>query len=524
MLFKSIRLRLALSFAAIALLATLVLGAVLLAILQNYYANLELNYLRGNAKAISAFVTSEMLSNSALHDELQSQIENLAFLSQARIQVYQPNGQLLCDSGSPQNVSVNLGAMKQILAQTKGSLPNPSLRIITVLRQNGTPLPTPDVLPTVTGSTTNGDTNTFFYRSIQVDSSPFGFYLNGENVLETARSKLVVTENIVDSENSKQLGSVRLSEGPAYGSAILVSVAQGWAFASAIAVLLAAAVGWYISQRISAPVLALTHVTARMAQGDLSSRASVENRDEFGQLARSFNEMADQVETTITTLRTFVSDAAHEINTPLTALKTNLELAVNEPNFRQRKEFLESAIEQNERIENLANELLDLARIETTQSNQDFELFDLQILCAQIAEQFGSRAEQAGRVFNVSLPEHEILMRGIKQQIQRGVENLLENALKFTEPDGLITLEVLSNDQEVILMISDSGIGILPADLPQLFQRFHRGQNSAEYSGNGLGLAIVKAIVNAHRGSVDAQSAGSGEGSRFSIRLPRKAF
>jgi signal transduction histidine kinase len=518
MLYKSIRLRLALSFAAIALLATLVLGAVLLAILQNYYANLELNYLRGNAKAISAFVTSEMLSDSALHDELQSQIENLAFLSQARIQVCRPNGQLLSDSGSPQNVSVNLGGMKQILAQTKGAQPNPSLRVITVLRQDGT------ALPTVTGSTSEPGRDTFFYRSIQVDSSPFGFYLNGENVLETARSKLVVTENIMDSGNSKQLGSIRLSEGPAYGSAILVSVAQGWALASVIAVLLAAVVGWYISQRISAPVLALTDVTARMAQGDLSSRAGVENRDEFGQLARSFNEMADQVETTITALRTFVSDAAHEINTPLTALKTNLELAINEPDFTQRKEFLDCAIEQNERIESLADELLDLARIETTLSNQDFELFDLQALCAQIAEQFASRAEQAGRIFNLSLPEHEIPMRGIKQQIQRAMENLLENALKFTQPDGLITLEVKLNGQEAILTISDTGIGILPADLSQLFQRFHRGQNAAEYSGTGLGLAIVKAIVSTHRGNVEAQSDGEGKGSRFSIRLPQRIF
>ena len=141
---------------------------------------------------------------------------------------------------------------------------------------------------------------------IQVSGSPFGFYLNGEAVpMSTARSNLKITEFIHDPQNAPELGSIVLSEGPAYGSSILKSIALGWAFASAIAVLLAAVIGWFISRRISAPVLALTAVTARMAKGDLSGRASVSSRDELGQLARSFNEMADQVEKTVTTLRRF---------------------------------------------------------------------------------------------------------------------------------------------------------------------------------------------------------------------------
>ena len=135
-----------------------------------------------------------------------------------------------------------------------------------------------------------------------------------------------------DPHNNQLLGSVVLSEGPAYGSAISTTVAWGWALASTVAILLAALVGWTLSRRISAPVLALSEATARMAQGDLGSRARVPSHDEFAQLARSFNDMADQVETTITALRRFVSDAAHELRTPLTALRTNLDLALDETN------------------------------------------------------------------------------------------------------------------------------------------------------------------------------------------------
>ena len=257
-----------------------------------------------------------------------------------------------------------------------------------------------------------------------------------------------------------------------------------------------------------------------MAKGDLSSRASLKNRDEFGQLARSFNDMADQVEATVTTLRTFVSDAAHEINTPLTALKTNLELAVNERNGIQREEFIQRAIEQNERLEHLANELLDLSRLESPQTIRNFEVFDLHDLIAQIAEQFASRAEQAGRKFTLVLPDREISMLGNRQQIQRALEDLLENALKFTQPEESIRLSVQLKDADVALTIADTGIGIMPEDLAHLFQRFHRGHNSTEYPGNGLGLAIIKAIVTLHNGAVDVESTGQGKGSQFSIRLP----
>jgi signal transduction histidine kinase len=360
----------------------------------------------------------------------------------------------------------------------------------------------------------------FIYRSVQATGSPFGFSLSGGPGRGDGRSSLVETLPITNPQNASVLGNVELSEGPAYGRAVLNSVATGWAIASAIAILLAAGLSWFISRRFSAPVLALTDATARMAAGDLSSRTQIKSRDEFGQLAHSFNEMADQVETTVTTLRTFVSDAAHEINTPLTALKTNLELAANEDNFSQKEEFIQHAIEQNERLVHLANELLDLSRLEASQPVRNFKIFNLNDLVMQVAEYFASRAEQAGRKFNLVLPDREIALLGNRQQIQRALEDLLENALKFTLPEGSITLNVQLKDVDVILAIADTGIGIAPKDLPHLFRRFHRGHNSTEYPGNGLGLAIVKAIVNLHNGNVEVESPGEGKGSQFSIRLP----
>ena len=139
------------------------------------------------------------------------------------------------------------------------------------------------------------------------------------------------------------------------------SVARGWLLAGVVAVLLAAGVGWLISRQMSGPLLALAGVTARMAGGDLAARADVRQQDEFGLLARSFNDMAERLEGTIVTLRRFVADAAHELRTPLTALKTDLELAAGEGRNADRTASLAHAQAQVDRLASLSAGLFDLA-------------------------------------------------------------------------------------------------------------------------------------------------------------------
>jgi signal transduction histidine kinase len=513
MMFRSIRSRLSLSFAAISLAAAIVLGVVLLAILQRYYLNQEIAYLSGNAQSI-ARVVSTMLSGDLPHDEVQSQIENLAFFSQTRVQVYDPNEQLLYDSGSPQDISVNLDTFEQMASAPKDGTLHRFL-VISVGPQR-------DDMTALSASASNG---LFLFSSSQTvpaGSSPFSFGLNSEGTINSARSKLMIADLIRDPATGEELGSVRLSEGPDYGSAILRSVAWGWTLASAIALLLAAGMGWYISRRISAPVLALTDVTGRMAHGDLSSRADVKSQDELGQLGRSFNEMANQVETTVTTLRAFVSDAAHELRTPLTVLRTNLDLMADEKDEFSRAAFVADARAMVQRLEKLNTNLLDLSRLEAYSHANTDTIIDLKELLASRSEVYASQAEQCGLTFEQDLPSEPVLVRGDGNEIMRAVDNLVDNACKFTPQDGLIRVALSQQDGKAILSISDTGIGIPEDELPQLFQRFHRGRNTTAYPGSGLGLAIVKAIVTAHEGQVDVQSLGEGRGSRFVITFPSR--
>lgn len=519
MIFKSIRSRLALSFAGIALVAAIALGAVLLTILRDYYSNQELNYLHINAQSVST-VVGAMMSAHASHDEVQSQVESLAFLTLTRIQVYNLDGQVLYDSGSPQNLNVNLGVVKQTFIQSNNAFPKDKIFISVGGSPNGE-FPFPDTVSRPVPEELTSK-NLFVYQSNQAGSSAYGFALKlpGEAFPILARSKLQIMEMMQNPKTGNKLGSVQLSEGPAYGSAILASVARGWVFSSAIAVLLAALIGWYISQRISAPVLALTDVTARMTQGDLSSRADVKSRDEFGQLGRSFNEMASRVEQTISTLRSFVADAAHELHTPLTALQTNLELARDEKNALARSRYLARAQEQGQRLEALVKSLLDLSRIEAAESKFDLTSVDLSHLVREVSEQFASRAEQTEHEFEVNFLEENISVMGNQEQLRQVMINLLENALKFTPKKGQISVALETAENEVKLTITDTGIGIPAEDLPHLFERFHRGRNASNYAGNGLGLAIVKAILIAHEGNITALSE-IGRGTQMIVSIPR---
>jgi signal transduction histidine kinase len=517
--FASIRWRLPASYAAVALLAALALGSLMLLVLNGYYTRQERDFLLGNAEAARS-VVEQVLQSNLSGQALADQVKGLAFLSQAQIRVLDGNGNLLADSGVPDtNQMVSLSSNTQgIAVLSVGEASTVNGVVVQGIGNAGT-IPVGPSTPLVQGTEIAG-TQVFAGKintSLPVSASPFGYGLAAAQPVETQRSEQVVSVPLLS-----RPGSLEISNGPAYGADILRSVALAWLAASLAAVALAGLVGIVASRQVTQPVLALTDAARRMQCGDLSIRAALglgRQVQEFSTLAETFNQMAQRVEDTVSTLRAFVSDAAHELNTPLTALRTNLELALSEPDGGQREIFLGRAVEQNLRLERLAGGLLDLSRLETSQTAPEAEPLDLARLAAEIGERFASRAEQAERSFTLDLPAFPLTVQGNSLQLQRMIDNLLENALKFTPSGGTIRLSLESKDNQAVLCVRDTGIGIPADDMPHLFERFHRGCNSADYLGTGLGLAIVKAIVELHGGQVEAQSAGRGQGSQFYVRL-----
>jgi signal transduction histidine kinase len=508
----SIRWRLPLSYAAIALLATLALGAVLLLTLRGYYLRVERDYLQSNAQAIG-FSLGQLLEDDPPPEALQSQLDSLAFLSSTRVRLYNAGQQLVASSEPQGRVAIALAA-----ARSSELFPlNP--RVMALIASGEVPSTT---LSAADGTIVWIPANLLRRLPLQEGEHRVwplpegGTRRQAAGEADGSYSSQVVRVPILGSAD-QLLGYVELSHGPAYAREIVGQVALGLGIAGTVAVALAAVVGWAISRRISAPLVALTKVTASMAEGDLTARANVARRDELGILARSFNQMADQVEEIITTLQRFVSDAAHEIHTPLTALHTNLELA-RQDTRPGAGEYVVQAQAQAERLEALAGGLLDLSRLESLAQAPKLVPLSLLPLVHEAGELYASRAEQAGLAFEWSLPETPVSVLGEEAQLKAALANLLDNALKFTPEGGCIYLGCRQEGGTAVLRVEDTGIGFPEADLPHLFERFYRGRNAAAYAGSGLGLAIVKAVVDRHNGQVRAER--TEQGSRFTIRIP----
>ena len=542
----SIRWQLPLSYAAIACLAAVALGAVLLAILRDYYAQREHDYLRSNADAFAGLLWPVMGDDGQEVNRLGQQLENVAFFANIRIRVLDTGYNVLFDTGEvhqirllefneldqaegdperaegrstmvsvrplnnndePENVAGDNNIVpRDILVE----LPRSGKYIDRVKGEIAVPLPAADF-----GGGEPEDPTVRALNMWTASRSFYGFELGASmEVDRTLRSDQQVQRPVL-SPDGQVLGYIEVSDGPAYGTVIVEGVAHGWVLSGVIAVLLAALVGWFASHRLSAPLLALKAVTVRMAEGDLSARADLDTRrDELGVLAHSFNVMAARIEQTVVTLTRFVADAAHELHTPITALRTNLELASSGDN----PVSIARAQHQVLRLAALTDDLLDLSRIEAHTDSAELEPVALIPLLRATSEVYASQAEQAGVDYALDLPAKLPVVPGNPHQLQRLVDNLLENAIKFTPEGGRVAVSVQAGNGCVVLQVSDTGIGIPSEDLPQLFGRFRRGRNAQSYSGSGLGLAIVQAIVDGHGGTVEATS--SEEGTCMTVRLP----
>jgi two-component system sensor histidine kinase BaeS len=335
--------------------------------------------------------------------------------------------------------------------------------------------------------------------------------------LDAPRSDRSLRASIVG-PNDEVVGWLVLSDGPASGRDVLASVAQALVLAALAAVILAALAGYLLSARISRPLVALTATSDEMADGNLGARADIDRDDEVGRLAVSFNSMADRIEATVTTLRRFVADAAHEIGTPLTALQADLELAEEASDGEDERVFVRRALEQARRIEDLSANLLRLSRLEAGEASGTAERVDLAALMRTTADAAASRAEQAGLELVVHASDGPLEIMGDSAKLQVLIDNLLDNAFKFTPHGGEVDAGVSTDGRHALVWVRDSGIGIPAAEQPEIFSRFYRARNVSAYPGSGLGLAIVQATAAGHGGTVGLHSDETG--TRFEVRLP----
>jgi signal transduction histidine kinase len=302
-------------------------------------------------------------------------------------------------------------------------------------------------------------------------------------------------------------------------------------FALGLSVVVSAA----LTRRFTTPLRQLTDASRALAEGDLSRRVPAAQlragSAELGELAVQFNTMADRLEESVEMSRRdrdrsrdFLADVSHELRTPLAALRTFnqllMETAGDDP--KARAEFLESSAGQIERLDWLAQNLLELSKLDSGLVLMDLRPDDLRAAVESAAHQHVAAAARRGVKLSVDLPSAPIRIHHDPPRIGQVVANLVGNAVKFTPRGGSVRIEVEPTGDGARIDVTDSGVGIDAAELPHIFERFYRGSrsNEARGSGSGLGLAIVRSIVDMHGGTVSVET-GTDRGSRFTVHLPR---
>ncbi len=317
----------------------------------------------------------------------------------------------------------------------------------------------------------------------------------------------------------------------------------------------------YLSRSISGPLVALRNITLEVKQGDLTKRAQVKSNDEVGQLAGSFNEMADKLEEAyrgleekvstrtkelmvsnrrlqgiaqnLTIARTglekavaekgeFLNIAAHELRTPLQPIIGYADRLLHSEHLTsEQKEKIFIVLKSADRLLRLVQDILDINKMETGVMKFASEEVSVARLIKDVHESFKPSVEDKKLQFILDVPSHLGKVRGDLQRLMQVFVNLVGNAVKFTE-EGSITIRAKEEKDTVTVAVVDTGVGIDQKYIPKMFTKFFQIEHylKREHEGTGLGLAICKEIVKAHKGEISVESV-LGKGSTFKVVLPK---
>jgi len=295
------------------------------------------------------------------------------------------------------------------------------------------------------------------------------------------------------------------------------------------------AFGYFLSNSITQDLKDLVVGAEDISQGDFGVRVNVSGEDEVAQLAQAFNQMAERLERAAQAERTLdearrnlVAWASHDLRTPLTSLRVMLEALndgiVTDPETVSR--YLEQSQHEVKRMSLLIDDLFELAQLDAGYQDLDFEWIALSDLISDTLESFAARAQAQDVTLEGSITPLVDPIWAAPDKLSRVLDNLVGNALRYTPEGGSIYLSASLQDDQVQVIVRDTGTGIPDKDLPLIFDRFYRGEKSRtrgsqQNGGVGLGLAIVKGLVEAHGGKISVESE-LGAGTKFWFTLPKQ--
>jgi two-component system OmpR family sensor kinase len=338
-----------------------------------------------------------------------------------------------------------------------------------------------------------------------------------------------------DTESQRQEVFVALLASPRRGlRTVLKDIAKRFLQAGLVALAISIVLALLIARSVAKPLQRMTAATEEIARGNYDQTLDITSPDEVGRLAASFNTMAHEVKASRQAQRDFVANVSHELKTPLTSIQGFSQAildgtADDEVNRHRAVEIISN---EANRMSQLVDELLDLARIESGQIKMLREPVNLVKVLEACVEKFALQAKESNVKLELDTPTLPLLT-GDKDRLAQVFTNLLDNALKHTPPAGRVTIkaqELKEKPKEkterasmVEITVTDTGPGIPPEDLKHIFERFYQVDKSraSKDRGIGLGLTIAKQIVESHGGKINAESV-IGLGTRFTVSLLTK--
>jgi len=294
-------------------------------------------------------------------------------------------------------------------------------------------------------------------------------------------------------------------------------------FGTALAVMLicGSLVGWLTARKAMSGVQKVTRTATGIGKGELSRRVLLGKEGvEIEELALAFNEMLERIETLVRELKEVTDNIAHDLRSPLTRIRGIAETTLTgKQDIDIYREMAATVVEEGDRLVGTINTMLEIAQADSGMAELSRECVDLQELVSDARDLFLPVAEDKNIHLESDIPGKPIVLLGDRARLQRVIANLLDNAIKFTPSGGRVMISARTDASWVIITVTDTGVGIDEKDLPRIFNRFFRSEESRPTPGNGLGLSLARSLARAHGGDITVKSP-PGKGSVFSVSLP----
>jgi heavy metal sensor kinase len=294
-------------------------------------------------------------------------------------------------------------------------------------------------------------------------------------------------------------------------------------FALPMVFVLALSGGWFLTHQVLEPVDAMSQVARQITAGDLSRRIPVyKGRDELARLAETFNAMIERMEDSILRLRQFYANTSHALRTPLTILKGEAEMALRQARtVKEYQETLASGLEEIDRISKIVENLFTLSKVALEEIRLEMKPVKLDSLMTETVSQMELLARDKKVELKIAGNDRAVIT-GDLERLRELLFNLIGNAIQYTTAGGRVAVSLAREGNNILITVSDTGIGIPDEDLPKIYDRFYRSNEAQAMNpkGSGLGLPICLWIVTSHGGQIDAKSK-LGEGTTFTVRFPR---